>query len=801
MLEAPAHRAAKQNSKTRALTQAKLAAAATAAATTASMAADRKGEVPTQKDHAGEISNGIVHDSQPPQQDHDVAMKDANAQDHNEKETHSTGTRKGIDQEDLDGGLLDGALDDVEEEDDDEDLGHDTEDTEVGHENEHDNNDENENGFSDEDELMNGPEADEEEKEESPSEPNGVSSHETQEEEEEEEEREDSHVATTMHQDADLEDVSMAEENDESAQAHSDDSDSDHPGAEGSEHEGEEEDDDDDDDGEDGDEDDDEEEDGEDEEEGSAALEDDDDNEDEEEEDALPPPPPVVKKEITLSQKPTLNRPQIIEEELKDSGDELSDLSEFDDTDDSDEDDEIAQPKTKAGPSSASGSGSTTITTSTRAAAAAAAAAVMATSVSARAAARGLGRKKSLRETSAELKQEEDKAEAVKLDEEAQKTGSRTRQGGSPKTGRSKSKAADVQQPDKGSGSEAQGEEEGVNVEGEDEEEEEAHEDEEEDLEAKQVHREALEALTSIEIEFATLRDRMYDERMLELDREVEMINLGTHPELSSLMLEIHEKREQRLQIARAWRTHKGEIAQCQFEIAEYQAHCTFQSSRRNTRADLTRELGHRQRTLILDLTRMTNDRKRKMTADKVVLVKARKQKRIEANNLSLISERRGFPINSPLRMVTTTELDEDFSAMGLPRPVAATIVNIEGRPQMLMQRTAGQVVPVSVAHPPTSRQHGPVSGSKWAQSQNDYSTGDEKEVEIHSDAPRCNVDGIWYKPNDAVVVLDAALGKYSAKYLYLSNDEILLQKTDGSKTRLPLNLFRSKKLYMQPRS
>ncbi|KAF9302417.1 hypothetical protein BGZ74_005387 [Mortierella antarctica] len=799
MLEAPAHRAAKQNSKTRALTQAKLAAAATAAA----MTADRKGEVPKQKDHTNEIPNGVSHDTPP--QDHDVEMNDANAQDQDEEQTHTTGTRKGIDQEDLDGGLLDGALDDVEEEeeDDDEDLGHDTEDTEVGHANERDNDNENENGFSDEDEHMNGPRADEEDKEESPIEPNDVSSHEIQEEEEEEEEEhEDNHVAKTVHQDADLEDVSVAEENDESAQVHSDDSDSEHPGAEGSEHEGEE--DDDDDDGEDGEEDDDEEEDGEDEEEGSAAPEDEDDNEDEEEEEAPPPPPPppVVKKEITLSQKPILNRPQIIEEELKDSGDDLSDLSEFDDTDDSDEDDEIAQPKTKAGSSSASGSGSTTITTSTRAAAAAAAAAVTATSVSARAAARGLGRKKSLRETSAELKHEVDKAETVEQEEEeAQKTGSRTRQGGSPKTARSKSKTAEVQQPNKGSGSEAQGEEEGVKVQGEDEEEEEAHEDEEEDLEAKQVHREALEALTSIEVEFATLRDRMYDERMLELDREVDMINLGTHPELSSLMREIHEKREQRLQIARAWRTHKGEIAQCQFEIAEYQAHCTFQASRRNTRADLTRELGHRQRTLILDLTRMTNDRKRKVMADKVVLVKARKQKRIEANNLSLISERRGFPVNSPLRMVTTTELDEDFSAMGLSRPVAATIVNIESRAQMLAQRPVGQVVPTSVTHTPAPHQHGPMSGSKWAQSQNEYSTGDEKEVEIHSDAPRCNVDGIWYKPNDAVVVLDAALGKYSAKYLYLSNDEILLQKTDGSKTRLPLNMFRSKKLYMQPRS
>lgn len=35
-------------------------------------------------------------------------------------------------------------------------------------------------------------------------------------------------------------------------------------------------------------------------------------------------------------------------------------------------------------------------------------------------------------------------------------------------------------------------------------------------------------------------------------------------------------------------------------------------------------------------------------------------------------------------------------------------------------------------------------------------------------------MDGIWYKPNDAVVVLDASIGKYSAKYLYLSNDEVM---------------------------
>jgi len=35
-------------------------------------------------------------------------------------------------------------------------------------------------------------------------------------------------------------------------------------------------------------------------------------------------------------------------------------------------------------------------------------------------------------------------------------------------------------------------------------------------------------------------------------------------------------------------------------------------------------------------------------------------------------------------------------------------------------------------------------------------------------------IDGIWYKPGDSVVVLDAAIGKYNAKYLHLANDEVV---------------------------
>ncbi|KAF9949636.1 hypothetical protein BGZ70_001678 [Mortierella alpina] len=78
---------------------------------------------------------------------------------------------------------------------------------------------------------------------------------------------------------------------------------------------------------------------------------------------------------------------------------------------------------------------------------------------------------------------------------------------------------------------------------------------------------------------------------------------------------------------------------------------------------------------------------------------------------------------------------------------------------------------------------------------------GARPEVEIYVDGSRCMIDGIWYKPSDSVVVLDAAIGKYNAKYLFLANDEIMLQRTDGSKTRLHLSLFRGRKLCMQPKA
>ncbi|KAF9298112.1 Transcriptional regulatory protein [Mortierella antarctica] len=706
-----------------------------------------------------------------------------------------------INEDDLNGGLLDGALDDYD------DLDQDTEDTEVGN-GDHDFSDDDDDDDDDllDQQLMSDKlDADDVEMHT----PNGAALADTKSEERD-----------TDAQGEDEDEDEAGSTNEKDAPVHSEDSDSDLPDPDPSDLE----------DGEVNEDaqDDEDEEDEEDEEEGNA----DEEDEDAEDEDEAQKKAPTPKKDVVFPQKPTLNRSQATEEELKDSGDELSDLSEFDDTDDSDEDEDDRVPGPKSGgkdsapsapsgatsstPSKSGGSGSSSGTGKT-----------------------GPGRKKSVQEN-ADDKQDAPKSKSTapstidqKAEHPVEVPNGRARL--IEPAGRNRSVSnAETNQSDKDSGSEAAEENEEEEEEapeetpaaGEQEEEEEegdGGDEEGDDLETKQIHKEALEALTSIEVEFASLRDKMYEERMMELDKEVEMINNGTHPELSSLMQEIAQKREQRLQIADAGKRYKSDIAQSQFEVAEYLAHCTFQSARRNARGDMARELGSKQRKMILELTLTADTQKRKVLAEKSTLIRARKQRRMEVAELKGISERHAFPASSKLAMVSNIELEDDFSAMGLARLLPQPAPPSQPVPQYVPVEQEmyghrphapsasgpvgyGPSIPHPSRAPPVHSTHNnrwpepdypPLHQSMAPPSGRYYDS--RPEVEIYVDGSRCSIDGMWYKPQDSVVVLDAAIGKYKAKYLFLANDEIVLQRTDGSKTKLHLGLFRGRKLYMQP--
>lgn len=73
------------------------------------------------------------------------------------------------------------------------------------------------------------------------------------------------------------------------------------------------------------------------------------------------------------------------------------------------------------------------------------------------------------------------------------------------------------------------------------------------DAEASQQRQEAMDLLTRMELGFAMLRERLYRERLEELEREAEMIQQGTHPELRLLHTLIDTRKERRLAHLDVW--------------------------------------------------------------------------------------------------------------------------------------------------------------------------------------------------------------------------------------------------------
>ncbi|WFD34584.1 hypothetical protein MCUN1_001425 [Malassezia cuniculi] len=78
------------------------------------------------------------------------------------------------------------------------------------------------------------------------------------------------------------------------------------------------------------------------------------------------------------------------------------------------------------------------------------------------------------------------------------------------------------------------------------------------DSETVQWRQEAIDLLTRAEIGFAMLRDRLYIERMEELEAESAMLNEGTHPELQYLHTLIDTRKERRLALLESWQKREN---------------------------------------------------------------------------------------------------------------------------------------------------------------------------------------------------------------------------------------------------
>ncbi|RUS21910.1 Sds3-like-domain-containing protein [Endogone sp. FLAS-F59071] len=270
------------------------------------------------------------------------------------------------------------------------------------------------------------------------------------------------------------------------------------------------------------------------------------------------------------------------------------------------------------------------------------------------------------------------------------------------------------------------------------------------DDEYQKKHREALHALTQIEIEFAKLRDKVYHEKIAELDEEVVMINNGTHPGLSAHMAEIEQKRQKRLDTAAAWKKYQQWGYHRQYEGFEYQANVHFIAKKSSLRREMINSLNAKQWKLEEEHNQLnemiprslcdspshirSNNTAPNPVQDKQELMRRKKLQRTEAGDLKSIRETIGFPAAPHVHGLLKKDMDEDYEVLGVSPP-----------------RTLG-------------RHHTLRTDKQGNQVRADG---------IYTQAGVLRYNDQWFRKGDTMVVVDANAGRYTAKMLAANDTEV----------------------------
>ncbi|PQE24679.1 Transcriptional regulatory DEP1 protein [Rutstroemia sp. NJR-2017a WRK4] len=217
-----------------------------------------------------------------------------------------------------------------------------------------------------------------------------------------------------------------------------------------------------------------------------------------------------------------------------------------------------------------------------------------------------------------------------------------------------------------GGGDARHGEDDNAENEGDDEEAELALRNEEE-LEKKMN---AFDQLGGIEKNFAVFRDRLYDERLEQMNREEAMLRQDqpTHPEFLAMMGCIEARRDERIRIAEKLREFELQTLKTYAVARRSQILTQYRQDAREIRERKMEQLGkqwyeiqHERRTHpsgVPDYTLNYPTRRSQQIQNQVAYAN-------EVSILSGIAKHVGFPAAPPMAQATAVELEDDFERMG----------------------------------------------------------------------------------------------------------------------------------------
>ncbi|CDR42455.1 CYFA0S09e03950g1_1 [Cyberlindnera fabianii] len=190
------------------------------------------------------------------------------------------------------------------------------------------------------------------------------------------------------------------------------------------------------------------------------------------------------------------------------------------------------------------------------------------------------------------------------------------------------------------------------------------------ELEKQKMRKEAIQSLTEIEIDFAKLRDRLYEDKMARFKSELEMCLSGTHPELQSVYTKIDSHREEKVRLSSLNQKYRLECIHRQIRAQRTAVHQQYYKKVSDHRAARINQIMHKWDQLHIErrLVELQDYPRWQYRVPEYVdeVVTQRAQKNQEISNLVGLSIYHGFPTAPAIPAATSEELDNDLLAMNI---------------------------------------------------------------------------------------------------------------------------------------
>ncbi|KAG9242508.1 Sds3-like-domain-containing protein [Calycina marina] len=204
----------------------------------------------------------------------------------------------------------------------------------------------------------------------------------------------------------------------------------------------------------------------------------------------------------------------------------------------------------------------------------------------------------------------------------------------------------------------------------------------EEELGRKRI---ALDQLSLIEKQFATFRDRLFDERLAQLNREEAMLreDKPTHPEYLAMMQAVDERRDEKIRLANKLREYEWQTLENFAVATRSQVLVQYKQEVREIREKTIEQLGtqwyeiqHDRRSYagnVPDYTLQFPTRRSQQISHQVAYSN-------EVSILSGVAKYVGFPSAPTMAKVTDAEFLEDMEKMGVSFvfPSMSTVVGCQ---------------------------------------------------------------------------------------------------------------------------